>query len=394
MELQTNASVSDTRRAHAFLLGFLAGLALVPIGTWKLGAAGGLLGALLTLGCLLAFVRTGRPRRVQVTISATEVVIGARRIARADLVSAEIVEQSPPEVRLEGEGLHAVIEVPNEHEAVELVRALGLVRARPAMWVASQASSVTGIVRNALRAVAIALAVAAVVRGSAATGAVAAALFGASLFFLGRTLRVGDDGVHLDGRLESDFYSYASILRVDATPTGITLRLGAETISLTMTTAPRLDARAERQVLAIVMHVDAQIGRHRQILAPPALDLEATLERGERSFAAWHRGLLRDATSPFREAPLRTEDVRAVLDDPAPIRAPRRLAAALVLAARGDEGDRERIRDLARATAAPKLRVALATIAARANGDDDALERVILDAEREEEELALRQTDR
>ncbi len=66
----------------------------------------------------------------------------------------------------------------------------------------------------------------------------------------------------------------------------------------------------------------------------------------------------------------------------------------LVLAARGDEGDRERIRDLARATAAPKLRVALDTIAARANGDDEALERVILEAEDEDEDLARRQRGR
>ncbi len=236
MELETHASVSDNRRAPAFGVGFLVALALVPIGIWKLGAVGGTASALLALGCLVGVIRTGIRRALPIVVSAGEIVIGTQRIARSDLVAAEIVGGNPLTVRLDGKRVRADIEVADERQAVAIVRALGLSHALPATWVDSPASSVTGVVRIALLAVALVLALLAVVQGSAALGAGAVAFFGASMF--GRTLRVGDDGVHLDGRLESDFFSYATILRVDATPTGITLHLDAETISLTMTTSP------------------------------------------------------------------------------------------------------------------------------------------------------------
>ena len=110
-------------------------------------------------------------------------------------------------------------------------------------------------------------------------------------------------------------------------------------------------------------------------------DQALVLARGERTLREWMtqlKALGSGATATLRSAAVMPEHLWRVAEDPArpPIE---RAAAAIALAPSLGESDKERLGDLAKTTAAPKLRVAL--------------ERVAEDASDEQVEEALRELE-
>lgn len=112
---------------------------------------------------------------------------------------------------------------------------------------------------------------------------------------------------------------------------------------------------------------------------------EGALERGSRSMDAWVTALrkLHDGAAGFRDhgaAGTVLERLLAIMED-ATASPTRRAAAAVALAPHLDDGARDRIRIAARATATPKLRVALEAAAA---AEDDKLVRALDEVAEEE----------
>jgi hypothetical protein len=103
----------------------------------------------------------------------------------------------------------------------------------------------------------------------------------------------------------------------------------------------------------------------------------ALLRRGERSVGAWItmlRSLGTGANADHRIAPVAPERLwRIVADSSAPMSA--RAAAAVALAAAGDDEGRDRLEAIAGATVAPKLRIALK--AAAGSAEEAALEEAL-----------------
>ena len=96
------------------------------------------------------------------------------------------------------------------------------------------------------------------------------------------------------------------------------------------------------------------------------------LSRGERAIEPWVealRAIHSDVASFRKQAGGGIEALWGVLEDAA-AEPERRAAAAVALTPHLDEGGRERVRIAARATAAPKLRIALE---AAASDDEDAI---------------------
>jgi hypothetical protein len=127
---------------------------------------------------------------------------------------------------------------------------------------------------------------------------------------------------------------------------------------------------------ALALRVDAAIRAREQLRGAPArLPL---LERGGRSVPAWRaalRELIRSSADAYRGRTLSPEDVGATLAD-ADAPAEQRLGAALALAASDAPDLRERLRVAAETCANPRIRVALAGIAA-AEPDDAAIEEAL-----------------
>jgi hypothetical protein len=185
-------------------------------------------------------------------------------------------------------------------------------------------------------------------------------------FIIPNKIEVGRDGVLIRNRLDTEFYSYDEIRNVTPTNRGVTLELRDDRkISVPITSHIRATRIEADQRSALVARIEE--GR-RAYASDARADIGWRLERGEKSVADWLRHL--DAEADFRNAPLRAEDLVTVLESHASPTA--RLAAARLLVKRGGEEERARIRVAAEACAAPKLRVAMETVASDA--DEEAIE--------------------
>jgi hypothetical protein len=189
-------------------------------------------------------------------------------------------------------------------------------------------------------------------------------------------VELGADGLMVDLRDRREFVPFASLREVTVyressvgkTFVGARLaRQGAPPLTL-----PIGEDRfgAADRAARLVARVDEALAEFRRREA--AGDVPGLLARGDRPADAWHahlRGVGEGANAGPRDAPLVVERLWDVLESPrSPASA--RAGAAVALGARLDDRGRERLRVAAESTAAPKLRVALESVA---RGDDPAV---------------------
>src|SRR5262249_22074426 len=135
----------------------------------------------------------------------------------------------------------------------------------------------------------------------------------------------------------------------------------------------------------LLVMVDERIEEARKEHAARRYEADVSvLHRGDREMAPWIaqlKAIGAGANADHRQAPMDRDRLFRIVEDPA--KAPiERAAAAVALTSSIDERDRYRLEDAARATAAPKLRIALET-AAKAE-DPSEIEAALADLDAED----------
>jgi hypothetical protein len=166
--------------------------------------------------------------------------------------------------------------------------------------------------------------------------------------FWRRRVVVGSDGVVVRGLFRQRYLPYASIREVIEDDHGVRLALrdgGQQRLPAT----PGGEALGARVRGALAAHRAGSAGARFEELA-----------RGEQTVAAWRRELEKIAHhgDGYRDEARTSEALAAVAEDSA-VAVDRRVGAALVLAARGDESAKRRVRFAASACADDDLREAL-----------------------------------
>jgi hypothetical protein len=196
----------------------------------------------------------------------------------------------------------------------------------------------------------------------AAVAALTGVLAAAAQRVRGQLVRVGADGVAVRWAGSERFVRYGDLERTERTERGLNLVLrGGETVHLDFKrkhgVAPERDIVAERIAEASAAHASG---------AP--VDPSALLLRGGRPADQWLaalRGLGLGDVDYRRAAPDRDQLLR-IAEDPARPEE-ERAAAAVAVGTSLRDGDADRLRRVAAASASPKLRVAVDA----ALGDDD-----------------------
>jgi hypothetical protein len=180
---------------------------------------------------------------------------------------------------------------------------------------------------------------------------------------------VGADGIHLLSVLSrSRFIPFGAVTTAETRGRNVTICLrdgGTETMYDPSNGRDRAD---EGQLL--VYRINEQLDRHGR----DGAEIRALL-RGARTTSDWIKEVSRasDEHASFRSPAVPADDLWRVLADPVAV-ATARAGAALALRDRLDDGGRARLRVIADACAAPKLRVALRLAASDAKAE--ALEEV------------------
>lgn len=335
---------------------------------------------------LRAIILSMRFQRSKVRIDEQGLHIdGVLRTARSTITQALFVPEGTDGaiVRVESAGAQTAIVVRDEAEAKTILRELDMaVDQRAAKFNAVAPAALPAFAGMALGLALMMFGLFAKVHPLVVIGPALALL--APLLLVPASIVVGIDGVYLKSLVTKRFYAFDRIDTVTGTQRGVSLKLrDGSSVDLPLTSRLRLNAFEEQDRNALVERITRTL-EHRRAggAASPGAAVATRLERGSRPFAEWLAQLTTEESATFREMPLRLEDLRAVLEDPAG--APnQRVAAALVLAKRGGADERALIRVAAETAAAPKLRVALDTIA---TGESDAtrLEEVLREAEAEE----------
>ncbi|MBI4956390.1 MAG: hypothetical protein HY908_30515 [Myxococcales bacterium] len=202
---------------------------------------------------------------------------------------------------------------------------------------------------------------------------------------LSGALELGQDGVLLDTRDRRRYVPFADL--ADAPPyEEVTLGKVLIGVELVLATGERIRVPLGENVFGTDKKVAALSARLRAALAiyreREGGDESAFLRRGERTPDAWLarlRGLGEGANANLRTAPLEAERLWRIVEDPS-ADAPVRAAAAAALGRELPQEGRARLRIVAEQTAAPKLRIALESVAA---SDDEALVAALGEVERE-----------
>lgn len=264
------------------------------------------------------------------------------------------------------------IDVLEHEDGEELVAALGLDpgKKRMSFGVTGGVSRLTGVAdkRLAVIAVLFTLAIATWAAGFAAVGVVAGVL-ALLVALLPGAIQVAADGVHATWQGSERFIPFSEVR--DFRGGALELASG-ERVYLPLAIGDGgTPALHERVREALEIH---QAGGTRA--------LAAIVARGGRDASTWldHLRGMRDGR--YRERAYETDDLWAIVEDPA---APEdaRAAAAALLRASLDGAGRERIRVASAAAASPRLRVALETTA-DAETDEEA-EQSLVDLAREAE---------
>jgi hypothetical protein len=203
-----------------------------------------------------------------------------------------------------------------------------------------------------------------------------------------RYVEVGADGVVVRDRLLARFIRYSDVARVKmlgveemkmGLHVALELRDGKEVSFRVDTLAPEERAR-----------LLARLSEEQDAYALAAREEEAlaALERKGRSVADWQAAAARllGPKGDYRSACVAAEDVARTLENPSAER-DRRLGAAMALAGSGDAEAPVRIRVAAQASADPRLRIALESIAS-GEIDAQAVEEALAEAGREEGQAA------
>jgi len=372
----------------AVVFGVGAFLAFLVAG-WPAGATGihvALLGLMFQV-----FVRRNalaRRRARTVNVDATGVTVDGRLLPASTFTSGYFQprfgsrRRDRPSVVLLDRARRITFEaeVPNEHAAEEVLRAVGLDAAKKSVeFRALSAALTTFWPRLAVGAFAAAIAVLARHGGAQASPGIFMLAFLPAAFALSLPSKVvvGVDGILVRWLWRRRFIPHADI--VDVTREGphalrIRRRSGLDELLWTTKKTSSVSGLEQQRRDAMLARIQAA---HRAYLeAGPRADVSALLARGARSAREWRSAL--DALSGdrgYREASVRPEDLLGVLEDP---RAPEdvRAAAAAVLVRKSDDATKARIRVVADATASPKLRVVLD---AAARGAEDLLDRALED---------------
>jgi len=390
MELRAAVRVTRYARAWAAFLALMSGFIVGPVAVGMVHSGLGVVpGLVLGVAGLVSLVQGFRRTTRRLVATSEALTLDDERIPRAAMKQAFVVPASSfarPCVTIEAKGMHVRVDVPTEAEGEALLSSLGLGIDHRAVtfYAVSPARSTSGRAGHAGMLLGALLFVLGLVAGFpwlAGVGFVAA--LASVAVFVPATLHVGADGVLVKGRVHTEFFAYSSLRGVRPTRRGVVLVTAEGEVALPMTSSLGLTAPEQDMRDALVQRIASGLARHADVTqAPssPTADVGPRLARGSRSFAEWVLALRRD-DGDFRTAPLRTEDLVRVVEDPAPVPAAQRVAAALALVQRGTEADRDRVRVAAEAVAAPKLRVALETIARDA--DEAALEQAVREAEDE-----------
>lgn len=197
-------------------------------------------------------------------------------------------------------------------------------------------------------------------------------------------LRVGDDGLAIQGEAAERFIPFRCIERVDETGFGVQLALrGGERLTLTIV-PPRLLRDPAETGLSMVLaerrreHLLALLRERSASEGVPAERAASLLERRGRPATAWQaalRQLVSDAGVDYRRAKLTREQAFGVLEDggaPAELR----IGAALALSSADDGESALRVRIAAQRCANRDVRIALEQ-AAEGEIEESTLERAL-----------------
>ncbi len=198
---------------------------------------------------------------------------------------------------------------------------------------------------------------------------------------LSQRIEVGEDGIFLRWAGNKRFLAFASMRAVTKTNTGAELELrDGRRIALQLTYK---DAPDNRETVRLVERIEQGLAALEARTHDAGAD-ESLLARGERDLATWlrdMRALGAGDVGGYRVNAIPEDRLWTVIENPA-ADASAREGAALALHARLDDAGRDKLRELARSTASPRLRIALDGVAKET---DEAKLRIALDAAELEE---------
>jgi hypothetical protein len=322
-----------------------------------------------------------RYREMTVRAGPRGLELGKRLLPRAHIQGALVVPadgKKPTRVRVSSTGLRPPIEVAVDDvaEGRALLRALG----RDVSQAAATFRVGSGISGNPLRMLGVGLAAAAVVLSIAAVASWLGvhAAFGATpflgmvavvaLFVLPARLVVGADGIAHRWLFFRRFIDYADVSTVTRYRRG-----KEEGLSILLESNETVRIPIESGGISETGHAAAIEERVNEALDAwqrgGAVADEARLGRGERALSDWITALKAmgaGADAGPRQAPVPRDRLWRIVEDPRADHAAR--AAAAVALGGGEDEERARLRVVAEATAAPRLRVAIEAAA----GQDEA----------------------
>lgn len=370
--LQAEAQGGYTRPALLVFAGLIALLAgFGPLLGW--GISMGLLPGLATVlavaasgfGIGRALLRYSRFGKHEVRAGASGLEVAGRvhipRQSISRMVFTPATETRPSKLLVQARGAMAQLRV-DEPTANRIMSALSTSEAEPPVMFGAVApfrslSSrvLLGTILASIAAFVVALPFGPSVVPTTIVLATIATLVGVVLLVPSK-VNVGIDGVSVETRLDSEFYPRARLRGVKPTARGIRLELDSGPVDVPLTSRTSLTSLEQDEQRALVAKVESLLAS-----APTSTRAGAwRLEREGSRIDEWISTLLHQRIG-YREEAIGSEDLRDVLHSTES--GSTRLAAAALLARRGEPEDRERIRIAAQESASPKLRIALDAIA-------------------------------
>lgn len=386
VELTTGTRIDRPAVAVAWLVAFIGGFS--AIGMARQFPPAVFLGPALAVlaGVMLARLSKSSPPGV-VRIDTQGLTIGGALVMpRAEIADAQFVPigRDGPHVVIKGKRKLATIMVSGPEQAAQILQELGMdVGAHAAEFAAVAPSPIPVIAGIVLGLGLMMVGLFSKTTPLVILGPILAIL--APILLVPATLRVGTDGLHLKSRLKEKFFPLERIASVAPTRNGIELAMiDGSRANLPIASSYQLSPYDKELQAALLQRIHEVQKRRTDTASSSEATVGWRLGRGERTIADWLASLVGEGGDDggFRDAEIRLDDLVEVLDDRSGAPAHERVAAAVLLAKRGGDEDRARIRVAAEAVVAPKLRVALDAIA---DGKDvAALEEAIREAEEED----------
>jgi hypothetical protein len=392
MELTAKVRITKKSRAVGGLLAFIVGFAtagfLGSIHTSGTLAAAAIAAFVCVTG-LVTLLRASKERNAVVRADEGGLSLDGDIVVPRTMMDQAYMTPSgkrgAPSATISGPGNVVEVSTADDATATALVRAIR-------MGTADHAVSFTGVAATMTWSTAALFAFFAVAAGFLCVGLAGAAplLVGVAavlgvmspILFVGNKISIGSDGVLVENRLDRHFWPCGDIGGVARTSRGLELRLrSGRKVSVPITSRFVLNDSENAQREAMLARIEEALISGRSATADPRATVAWRVSRRDRPVADWLRALGSEDEGDFRHAPVRLDDLRELVASHASAHA--RIGAAFALAKRGSEEERAHIRVAAQALAAPKLRVALETIADEP--DDPSVVQAIQEAEAEAE---------